>query len=121
MLALPVLSGSAAYAVGEAMGWPVGLASQPSKAKAFYVTIAVATFIGGALNFTPIDPVKALFWSAVVNGVVAVPIMVMTMRMATSQKIMGKFHVRGLLRILGWVATLTMAAAALGMFATLGS
>jgi NRAMP (natural resistance-associated macrophage protein)-like metal ion transporter len=117
MLALPVLSGSCAYALGEALGWPVGLARQPLKARAFYGTIAAATLIGGVLNFTPIDPVKALFWSAVINGVVAVPVMVMTMRMATSRKIMGTFQVRGLLRVLGWLATATMAIAAIGMFA----
>jgi NRAMP (natural resistance-associated macrophage protein)-like metal ion transporter len=117
MLALPVLSGSSAYALGEALQWPVGLAQIPKKAKAFYGTIAVATVIGVALNFSPIDPVKALFWSAVINGVVAVPVMVMTMRLATSKKIMGKFQVRGLLRLLGWLATATMAIAAIGMFA----
>ncbi len=121
LLALPVLSGFSAYALGEALRWPVGLARLPLKAKAFYGTIAAATVVGGALNFTSIDPVKALFWSAVINGVVAVPIMVMTMRMATSRKIMGKFHVRGLLRALGWLATATMAIAAIGMFATWGS
>ena len=121
MLALPVLSGSSAYALGEALHWPVGLARRPLQAKAFYGTIAAATLIGGALNFTPIDPVKALFWSAVINGVVAVPVMVMTMRMATSGKIMGKFRVRGLLRVLGWLATVTMAIASIGMFATWGA
>jgi NRAMP (natural resistance-associated macrophage protein)-like metal ion transporter len=121
MLALPVLAGSAAYALGEALRWPVGLARLPLKAKAFYGTIAVATFVGGIVNFSPLDPVKALFWSAVINGVVAVPIMVMTMGMATNKKIMGQFAVRGLLRILGWLATLTMAIAAIGMFATWGS
>ncbi len=117
MLALPVLSGSSAYALGEALRWPVGLARQPLKAKAFYGTIAAATLVGSLLNFTPIDPVKALFWSAVINGVVAVPVMVMTVRMATSKKIMGQFQVRGLLRALGWLATATMAIAAIGMFA----
>jgi len=121
LLALPVLAGSAAYAVGEALRWPVGLARRPLKAKAFYGTIAAATLVGGILNFTPLDPVKALFWSAVVNGVVAVPIMVMTMRMATNKEIMGQFDVRGLLRLLGWLATLTMAMAAIGMFATWNS
>ena len=117
ILALPVLSGSCAYALGEALRWPVGLAREPLKAKAFYGTIAVATLVGGALNFTSIDPVKALFWSAVINGVVAVPVMIMTMRMATSRKIMGAFYVRGLLRALGWLATATMAIAAIGMLA----
>jgi Mn2+/Fe2+ NRAMP family transporter len=118
MLALPVLSGSAAYAMGEALGWRVGLAQQPLRAKAFYATITAATIIGGILNFTPIDPVKALFWSAVINGVVAVPVMFMTMRIATDAKIMGKFHVHGPLRVLGWLATLIMACAAIAMFAT---
>jgi NRAMP (natural resistance-associated macrophage protein)-like metal ion transporter len=118
MLALPVLAGSAAYALGEALRWPVGLAREPMKAKAFYGTIAIATLLGGAMNFTAIDPVKALFWSAVINGVVAVPIMAMTMRMATDRKIMGEFSVRGLLRVLGWLATAAMTIAALSMFAT---
>jgi NRAMP (natural resistance-associated macrophage protein)-like metal ion transporter len=121
LLALPVLAGSAAYAVGEALRWPVGLAREPLKAKAFYATIAAATLVGGIMNFTPLDPVKALFWSAVINGVVAVPIMVMTMRMATNKKVMGAFDVRGLLLSLGWMATLTMALAAVGMFATWNS
>ena len=121
LLALPVLSGSAAYALGEAMRWPVGLARKPLRARAFYGTIAVATLVGGALNFTAIDPVKALFWSAVINGVVAVPVMAMTMRMATNSDIMGQFQVRGVLRALGWLATLVMALATVAMFATWGS
>ncbi len=121
LLALPVLAGSAAYALGEALRWPVGLAREPLKAKAFYGTIAGATFIRGIMNFTPLDPVKALFWSAVINGVVAVPIMFMTMRMATNKKVMGAFDVRGLLKVLGWLATATMALAAVGMFATWNS
>ena len=121
LLALPVLAGSAAYALGEALRWPVGLAREPLKAKAFYGTIAGATFIGGIMNFTPLDPVKALFWSAVINGVVAVPIMFMTMRMATNKKVMGAYDVRGVLRVLGWLATATMACAAIGMFATWNS
>ena len=121
LLALPVLSGSAAYALGEAMHWPVGLARKPLRARAFYGTIAAATIVGGALNFTAIDPVKALFWSAVVNGIVAVPVMAMTMRMATNPDIMGQFQVRGILRALGWLATLVMALATVAMFATWGS
>lgn len=121
LLALPVLSGSAAYALGEAMRWPVGLARKPLRARAFYGTIAAATIVGGALNFTAIDPVKALFWSAVINGIVAVPVMAMTMRMATNADIMGQFQVRGILRALGWLATLVMALATVAMFATWGS
>jgi Mn2+/Fe2+ NRAMP family transporter len=118
MLALPVLAGSAAYAVGEALRWPVGLARAPFQAKAFYGTIAAATLVGGIMNFTTLDPVKALFWSAVLNGVVAVPVMAMTMRMATNKDVMGNFKVRGALLWLGWLATLVMALAAIGMFAT---
>src|SRR5271154_6306274 len=72
MLALPVLAGSSAYALGEICGWHVGLARKPRRAKAFYGAIAVATVIGVVLNFSPIDPIKALFWSAVINGVVSV-------------------------------------------------
>ncbi len=83
LLALPVLAGSAAYALGETLGWPVGLARQWYQARAFYGTIAVATLIGAIMNFLPIDPIKALFWSAVINGVVAVPIMVIMMLIAT--------------------------------------
>jgi Mn2+/Fe2+ NRAMP family transporter len=73
MLAVPVLARSAAYGVSEVFGWTEGLDHRPKEAKAFYATIAVATLGGVALNFTPIDPVKALYWSAVVNGVLAAP------------------------------------------------
>jgi Mn2+/Fe2+ NRAMP family transporter len=118
LLAVPVLAGSAAYALGEACKWPVGLARRPLAAKAFYATIALATMIGAAINFSPINPIKALFWSAVINGVVAVPVMATMMLMSANKKIMGKFIITGPLRILGWAATLTMAAAAIGMVVT---
>ncbi|MDQ2859014.1 MAG: divalent metal cation transporter [Candidatus Eremiobacteraeota bacterium] len=121
LLSLPVLAGSAAYALGEALRWPVGLARQPSKAKGFYAAIALATGVGALLNFTPIDPVKALFWSAVINGVVAVPVMVMMMLLATRKDVMGSFVVSGPVRVTGWIATVVMALAAIGMFATMGS
>ncbi len=120
MLALPVLAGSAAYAVGEVFDWPVGLAQQPKRAKAFYATIAGATFIGGLLNFTPLDPIKALFWSAVINGVVAVPVMVAIMLMAAKPAVMGEFVISTPLKAMGWLATAAMTAAAVGMFATWG-
>jgi NRAMP (natural resistance-associated macrophage protein)-like metal ion transporter len=120
-LALPVLAGSAAYAVGEAAGWRVGLANKPWRAKAFYAAIAGATAIGVLLNFTPIDPIKALFWSAVINGVVAVPVMVMMMLLAVRRDVMGRFVIGPTLRCMGWLATAVMAAAAVGMFATWGS
>jgi Mn2+/Fe2+ NRAMP family transporter len=121
LLALPVLAGSSAYAVGEALHWQVGLAQRPGRAKAFYGTIALATLIGAGVNFTPLDPIKALFWSAVINGVAAVPIMVMIMLMACRTQVMGQFCLGAWLKGLGWVATLVMTAAAIGMFATWGS
>jgi Mn2+/Fe2+ NRAMP family transporter len=115
LLAVPVLAGSAAYALAEARGWPEGLARKPKAAKAFYATIAVATMVGAAINFSPINPIKALFWSAVINGVVAVPVMAIMMIMTASPKIMGKFAVGGALRAVGWIATAVMAAAVVGM------
>jgi NRAMP (natural resistance-associated macrophage protein)-like metal ion transporter len=120
LLAVPVLAGSAAYAIGESLRWRVGLAQRPGRARAFYATIALATFVGAILNFTPLDPIKALFWSAVINGVAAVPIMVMIMLMASRRKVMGLFALRPLLKTVGWLATAAMTAAAIGMFATWG-
>lgn len=120
MLALPVLAGSAAYALSEARKWPMGLARKLHRAKAFYGTIAVATVIGAVLNLTTLDPVKALFWSAVINGIVAVPIMIMMMLMASRHKVMGKFKLKRPLKIIGWLATVVMALAGIGMFATMG-
>jgi NRAMP (natural resistance-associated macrophage protein)-like metal ion transporter len=120
LLALPVLAGSAAYAVGEALHWRVGLAQRPGRARAFYGTIVAATFVGVALNFTSLDPIKALFWSAVINGVAAVPIMAMIMLMASHQRVMGQFTLTPWLKALGWLATAVMAAAAFAMFATWG-
>ncbi len=118
MLAVPVLAGSAAYVLGEALRWPAGLARQPSEAKAFYGAIAVAAAIGVVLNFTPIDPMKALFWSAVLNGVVAVPVMVVTMLMAQHVRVMGRFTLRTRLIILGWLATAVMTLVVAAMFIT---
>ena len=120
MLAVPVLAGSAAYALGEAIGVHVGLARKLTRAKAFYAILAVLMVLGALLNFTPIDPIKALFWSAVINGVVAVPVMVMMMLMSTHKAAMGRFVLPVPLRIVGWAATAVMAAAAAGMFATMG-
>jgi len=118
LLALPVLAGSAAYATGEALGWHVGLARRPGRARAFYVAIAAATGVGAVLNIVGLDPVKALFWSAVVNGVVAVPIMAAMLVLACRPAVMGQFTLGRTLRVLGWIATAVMAAAAIGMFAT---
>jgi len=118
LLAIPVLAGSAAYAVGEARRWPTGLARQPLEAKAFYVTLAIATAIGVAMNFMAIDPIKALFWSAVINGVAAAPIMVVVMIMAMQKRVMGRFVVPARLAAVGWLATLVMAATVVGMATT---
>lgn len=119
LLTVPVLAGSAAYALGEALEWPVGLAFKPRRAKAFYGTIAVAVIFGALLNFSPLNPIKALFWSAVVNGVVAVPVMAMIMVLASRRIVMGEFLLRPLLRTMGWVSTIVMFFAAAGMFATM--
>ena len=118
LLAVPVLAGSAAYALGEALDWRVGLAERPGRAPAFYWAIVAARFVGALLNFSPLDPIKALFWSAVINGVAAVPIMVLIMLMASGRKVMGEFALRPWLKALGWIATAVMAAAAVGMIAT---
>ncbi|MGI4880808.1 MAG: NRAMP family divalent metal transporter, partial [Janthinobacterium lividum] len=119
LLALPVLASSAAYAVGETFGFHVGLARKVSRAKTFYATIAAATLVGAILNFTPLDPVKALFWTAVINGVVAIPIMAMMLLMASRRDIMGNFALSGILKGLGWLTTAVMTLAAIGMFATM--
>jgi Mn2+/Fe2+ NRAMP family transporter len=119
LLAVPVLGGSAAYAVGEAFKWPVGLDRRPKQARAFYGTIAAATLIGALLNLTPISPIQALFWSAVINGVVAVPIMVIMMLMAARRDVMGDQAVGGFLGFMGWLATATMGFVAVAMIATL--
>ena len=120
LLAVPVLGGSAAYAVGEAFRWPVGLERKAREAKAFYTVLAIATILGLALNFTKIDPIHALVWSAIVNGITAVPVMCLMMLMASNRKVMGKFKLPLQLRILGWTATCIMALAALGIFLTAG-
>lgn len=118
MLAVPVLAGSAAYAVAETFRWPSGLGLELKAAKDFYAIIALATMVGVLLDFSPIDPVKALLWSAVINGVISVPLMIAMMRLATQQEIMGKFVVSARLRWLGWLATGVMAVTVLafGLF-----
>lgn len=119
LLAIPVLAGSSAYAMAGAFKWKNSLERKPMEAKHFYGIIAVSTLIGVALDFTPIDPIKALYWSAVINGVISVPIMVVMMLMAVRPEIMGKFVITTRLKALGWLATLMMVAAVLAMFLTL--
>jgi NRAMP (natural resistance-associated macrophage protein)-like metal ion transporter len=117
LLAVPVLAGSAAYAVSETFGWVEGLDRKPREAKAFYATIALATLGGMALNFSAIDPIKALFWAAVVNGVLATPLMIVMMLIATSGRIMGRLTLPLPLRISGWIATAIMALVSVALFA----
>jgi Mn2+/Fe2+ NRAMP family transporter len=117
LLSVPVLAGSAAYAVGEARRWPTGLARQPMEAKALYAVICLATIVGMIMNFTPIDPIRALYWSAVINGVVAVPVMAIMMWLAAAPKVMGDFVVTGWLKVLGWVATAVMGVTVAAMLA----
>jgi NRAMP (natural resistance-associated macrophage protein)-like metal ion transporter len=118
MLTVPVLAGSAAYAVGELFSWHVGLSRKPFRAKIFYGLIAAATLLGAGLNFTDIDPVKALYWSAVLNGVAAVPIMIAMMHMTARPSVMGAYTLPLLLRIGGWAATIAMTATVTVMLVT---
>ncbi len=119
MLAVPVLAGSAAYAVAEAFDWQTGLDRKLFEAKEFYAIVTLATAGGALLGFTPIDPIKALIWSAVVNGFIAVPIMAVMMILAQRPDVMGQFVVRPRLRVLGWAATIVMLVAVVAMVATL--
>lgn len=113
LLAVPVLAGSAAYAVAETFRWSSSLGMELKSAKGFYAIIALATLVGVLLDFSSIDPVKALLWSAVINGVISVPLMIAMMRIATQQKVMGKFVIGARLQWLGWLATGVMAVAVL--------
>jgi NRAMP (natural resistance-associated macrophage protein)-like metal ion transporter len=119
LLAVPVLAGSAAYALGEARRWPVGLSRLPSEAKAFYATIAAATAVGALANVLHISPLKALVWSAALNAIVAGPVMVLVMRLGASKKLMGQFRVSGAWLALGWCATALMAIASLAFLISL--
>jgi NRAMP (natural resistance-associated macrophage protein)-like metal ion transporter len=125
LLAVPVLAGSAAYAVGEALKWHTGLDRKPLDAKGFYCVLTAATLLGLAINVpavqrhTHLSPIKALFWAAVVNGVASVPIMVVMMLMCHNKKVMGQFtRISKTLRLMGWLATAVMALATAGMFLT---
>ena len=115
MLAVPVLAGSAAYALAEVMGWRAGLELKPREAGGFYGVIFVAVAAALALDLAGIDAMKALFWTAVVNGVVAVPVMLAIMVLASRRAVMGKFRARGAQAVLGWGAVLLMLAASAGM------
>ena len=119
MLAVPVLAGSAAYAVAEARRWPIGLGLSLLEARNFYAVLAASTLIGVALDSFGMDPIRMLLLSAVVNGVIAVPIMAVMMLLAVKPAVMGPFTLSRRLWALGWLSTLVMAAAVAAMFATL--
>ncbi|HKU55004.1 MAG TPA: divalent metal cation transporter [Rhizomicrobium sp.] len=115
LLAVPVLAGSAGYAVAEAAGWKTGLDNMPWQARGFYTVIGAAILLGLGIDWSPIDPIKALYWSAVLNGVIAVPMMAALMFVATSRRKMGEFRAGWVLGGLGWLTTAIMAAAAVTM------
>jgi NRAMP (natural resistance-associated macrophage protein)-like metal ion transporter len=117
LLAIPVLAGSAAYAVGETRGWNTGLDNKPWEAVGFYSVIGAAVALGLVIDYSGLDPIRALYWSAVVNGVIAVPMMAAMMVVAGNRKKMGRFTVGPTLSILGWASTAVMAAAAVTMIA----
>lgn len=115
-LAVPILSGSAAYAVSEAVNWNSGLNLKLKKAHGFYGIITIATIIGLIINFVGINPVKALIYAAVLNGVAAVPLLFLIIKISTNERILGEFTSRMLSKILLWITFIAMAAAAVGMF-----
>lgn len=119
LLAIPVLAGASAYAMAGAFKWKNSLESKLMADKQFYAIIAISTLMGSALGLTRIDPIKALYWSAVINGVISVPIMVLMMLMAGRADIMGQFVITTRLKLLGWLATLMMAVAVAAMLLTL--
>jgi len=115
LLAVPVLAGSAAYGVGEALKWPTGIDRKAHKAKGFYGILAASTLVGLAINIPAlhVNPIRALVWAAVINGVAAVPVMIITMLMFSRKSIMGPFTRTGhMLRVVGWIATGVMTVAA---------
>ena len=119
LLAVPVLAGSTAYAVGEGRKWPVGLSRKPKQAMAFYSVLALSVVLGIGLNFTPLDPIKALYWSAVINGILAAPVMALLMILVRRKDIMGELVVTGWLYGLGWASTVAMALCIVGMAVSL--
>jgi Mn2+/Fe2+ NRAMP family transporter len=120
LLAVPVLAGSAAYAVSEVFGWKAGLSHGFHAARGFYLIIVAATGIGTAMSLFEFDPIKALVWSAIVNGVISVPIMVAMMWIGQSRRLMGTLTISRRHRLFGWSATIVMAAAVVFMLATAG-
>jgi len=119
LLAIPVLAGSAAYSVAEAFRWRASLESKPKEAPKFYFVIAVATVLGLLLNFAGLDPIRALYWSAIVNGVAAAPLMALLMVMSVNRNIVREFKVPLYLQIVGWIATAVMLVASIAFLASM--
>jgi Mn2+/Fe2+ NRAMP family transporter len=117
-LAVPVLSGSSAYAIAEAFGWKYGLDTKPSEAKQFYAVIALSTLVGVCIDFLGINPISALFWTAVINGVLSPPLLLLIMLVSNNRQVMGNRVNGQLANFLGWTATVVMFAAAIAMFVT---
>lgn len=111
---IPVSAGSVGYAVGETLGWRASLEKKATQAPKFYPVIAAATMIGLGVNFVGLNPIRALYWSAILNGIVATPLMVMPMLMSPSKAVVGKFALPTYLRIIGWAATAVMFIASAG-------
>ena len=120
-LAVPVLTGSSAYAIGEAFGWNCGLNEKLRTAPRFYGIIIASTLVGMLINFLKIAPVTALFWTAVINGVLAPPLLVMILLVSNNRKVMGQRVNGKLTNIIGWATAAIMSAAAIGMFVTWGN
>lgn len=116
LIGVPVLAGSAAYALAEAMSWKSGLERKATDARGFYGVIAVSVVAGMIIQYSPISPMKALFWSAVINGIVAVPLMVVIILLASKRNVMGPFTASRAVLTLGWIATAVMGLAAILMF-----
>jgi Mn2+/Fe2+ NRAMP family transporter len=116
LIGVPVLAGSGAYAAAEAMGWKEGLERSATDARGFYGVIAVSVLLGLVIQYSPISPMKALFWSAVINGVVAVPLLVVITLLASKKSVMGAYTASRPIVILGWVTTAIMGVAAICMF-----
>lgn len=115
LIGVPVLAGSAAYALAEAMGWKSGLERSPKNARGFYAVIAISVLAGLVIQYSPISPMKALFWSAVINGVVAVPLIVVIILIASSKSVMGAFASSRAIVVLGWIGAAVMGLAAVLM------
>jgi Mn2+/Fe2+ NRAMP family transporter len=116
LIGVPVLAGSAAYALAEAMDWKWGLDRKATDARGFYGVIAVSVLAGLGIQYSPISPMKALFWTAVINGVVAVPLMIVIILLVSKKSVMGAYTMGRSIIILGWIATAVMGAAAVRMF-----